>query len=384
MNSGNLLKNSGVCKICHLSTVHSAGDTRIFHKECMSLAKAGYSVYFVVTAEGNKEVNGVRIVPLPRVKNRILRISMKSGLALYKSFKVGACIYHFHDPELIPVGLILKLLGKKVIYDVHEDVPEQILSKDYLPSFLKGLLSRIFRNFEKLSVKAFDFVITATEAIKNKFVGRTDSVEAVKNYISLEYVREGFVNKSKKEVLDLIFIGVIYRERGIIEGLKALCLFPDLPVKFVLYGPVSDSFLSELRSIDSVGKLEYRGIIPYPEVIDKLLEADIGYLCDLPLKRHMEGLPVKLFEYMAAGLPVIASDFPIWRRIVEGYSCGVCVNPVDCRSIAMAIEYLCENPDLRKQMGLNGKKAIVEEFNWERESDKLVNIYRKLCGGKNV
>ena len=135
-------------------------------------------------------------------------------------------------------------------------------------SFLKGLLSRIFRNFEKLSVRAFDFVIAATEAIKRKFLRKISRVETVKNYISLEYVRKGSVDKSK-----------------------------------------SDS----------------RGL----------------QLC-------------------------------------------VCVNPVDCRSIAMAIEYLCENPDLRKQMGLNGKKAIVGEFNWERESDKLVNIYRKLCGGKNV
>jgi len=373
-------------RICHISTVHPAFNGRIFYKECKTLVEAGYEVYLIVTHNREEVIDGVHIIPLPERKGRFYRFFVKDWIALFKAIKVNAKVYHFHDPELIFVGLILKLFGKKVIYDVHEDVPEQILSKNYIPKFLKKLISSSFRIFENQSSKAFSFVITSTDAIRYKFLKYTSNVIDVKNYISVEYIKSKTQtqNKSDHNVLKVIFVGLIYEERGIIEGIKAMNLLSDLPLKFVLYGSIDKKFLLKLRNLDEAGKLEYRGIIPYAEVISRLKEADIGFICDCPLKRHMEGLPVKLFEYMAAGLPVIASNFPLWKQIVEKYNCGICVDPTDPRKIAETIEYLRENPEVRKQMGENGRKAILEEYNWEKESKKLLDVYSKILGGSNV
>jgi glycosyltransferase involved in cell wall biosynthesis len=364
--------------------VHPAFDARIFHKEAKTLTKAGYHVVLIAQHSKEEVVDGVKILALPEPRNRLERMTKVVWKLFRLALKEKADVYHFHDPELIPIGLVLKFFGKKVIYDVHEDVPEQILSKDYIPKFLKKLVSGSFKIFENYSSKAFSFVITATDAIACKFLKRTSNVISVKNYISGEYAKTKAQSKISHNVLKVIFVGGIYRERGIIEGIKAMNLLSDLPLKFILYGSVDKKILSELKSLDMMERLDYQGIIPYTEVADRLKEADIGFICDYPLKRHMEGLPVKLFEYMAAGLASIASHFPLWKEIVEGNHCGICVDPASPEQMAEAMKYLYENPSERRRMGINGRKAILEEYNWEKEAQKLLNIYSRIFGDKNV
>jgi glycosyltransferase involved in cell wall biosynthesis len=252
-------------------------------------------------------------------------------------------------------------------------------------TFLKKLISISFRVFENHSSKAFSFVITATDAIRCKFFKYISNVIEVKKYISMEYAKKGDARrKDNYNRLRMIFVGGIYRERGIIEGIKAMNLLPELSLKFILYGSVNNKFLLELKNLDELGRLEYQGIIPYAQVTNRLKKADVGFICDYPLKRHIEGLPVKLFEYMATGLPLIASNFPLWRQIVEKYNCGICVDPTKPKEIASAIRYLYENPKIGNQMGQNGRKAILGEYNWERESKKLLDVYSKILGDNNV
>jgi len=372
-------------KICMLSSVHPAFDTRIFYKEAKTLSMAGYNVTLIARNNKNEIMDGINIIALPKPKNRFTRIFYITWKIFKLALNQRADIYHFHDPELIFVGIFLRIFGKKVIYDVHEDVPEQILSKDYIPKFLKKLISISFRVFENHSSKAFSFVITATDDLRCKFFKYTSNVVEVKNYISMEYAEKGDARKKDNyNRLRMIFVGGIYIERGIIEGIKAMNLLPELSLKFILYGPVNNKFLLELKNLDELGRLEYQGIIPYTQVINRLKKADVGFICDYPLKRHIEGLPVKLFEYMAAGLPLIASNFPLWRQIVEKYNCGICVEPTKPKEIAIAIRYLYENPKIGNQMGQNGRKAILGEYNWERESKKLLDVYSKILGDNNV
>jgi glycosyltransferase involved in cell wall biosynthesis len=367
-------------KVCILSSVHPAFDARIFYKEAKKLVADGYDVTLIAQHTKDEIIDGIKIIALPKPKNRAERFLKLDYLTYKKTLKQKADIYHFHDPELLLWMVRLKKkTGACVIYDVHEDVPSQILSKEYIPRPFKELISIFFKFFEKFFSKNFDFIITSTDAIKDKFVKYNQNVISIKNYISVEHVRNSQIKvRGKMSNFKIIFVGGIYQERGIIEGIQAINLLQDLPIKFVLYGSADDRFLSKLENLDRLKKLEYRGIISYSEVIDKLIEADIGFLCDYPLKRHIEGLPVKLFEYMAAGLPVIASNFSLWKEIVEGNKCGICVNPLKPKEIAKAIEYLIENPEEAKNMGRNGRKAIVEKYNWENEGEKLSEVYKKL------
>jgi len=371
-------------KACILTSVHPPFDGRIFHKEAKTLVKAGYDVVLIAQHSKEETVDDVRIIPLPKPRNRFERMTRVMWKLFRLALKEKADVYHFHDPELIPIGLLLRLLGKKVIYDVHEDTPEQILSKEYIPKFLKKLISISFRIFENQSSKAFSFVITPTDAIRRKFLRYTPNVVDIKNFISVKYAKTDSQREINHNGLTVIFVGSIYQERGIIEGIKAMNLLPDLSLKFVLYGPVEDKFLLKLENLDKLERLEYRWTIPYTKIIYRLKEADVGFICDCPLKRHIEGLPVKLFEYMAAGIPVISSNFPLWKEVIKKYNCGICIDATNPKEIANAIIYLYRNPKIRRLMGQNGRKAVLEEYNWEKESKKLLDVYSRVLGNNNV
>jgi glycosyltransferase involved in cell wall biosynthesis len=97
-----------------------------------------------------------------------------------------------------------------------------------------------------------------------------------------------------------------------------------------------------------------------------------------PLPNHIDAQPNKMFEYMSAGLPIITSNFPLWKEIVEGNSCGICVNPLDPEEIGKAIEYIISHSNEAEKMGQNGKKAVLEKYNWQVEEKKLFEVYEEL------
>jgi len=368
-------------KICHLTSVHPRYDTRIFHKECKTLSNSGFDVNLIV-ADGKRDevVDKIKIYDVGKPKNRKERMFKTTSKIFQKALEVNADIYHFHDPELILIGIKLKKLDKKVIYDVHEDVPEQILSKDYVPKFFRIILAPSFNFLEKIFSKFLDYIVTSTDFIKNKFVKYNTNVIDIKNYVSMEYIKITTNTKKKQERTEfvLVFAGGIYKERDILEGVKACNILKELPIRFVLYGKIELNYFYEIKKIDTLGRLDYKGELPYEKVLMELAESDLGFICDYPKKRHIMGLPVKLFEYMAVGIPVIASNFPLWKMIVEENNCGICVDPTKPEEIAKAIEYLITHPDEAKKMGENGRKAVLEKYNWEMESEKLIDLYNKL------
>jgi len=372
-------------KVCILTSVHPAFDTRIFHKEAKTLSQAGYEVVLIAPHVTEDTVDGIKIIPLPKPKNRLARMLVSTWRILVLAIKQKGEVYHFHDPELIPAGICLRLLGKKVIYDAHENVPEQILSKIYLPLFMKYPISRIVRWIEDISAKIFDFTITATVPIENRFRKSTNKVIAIHNFPILSDFYSLDDNRAKKRKtnnsLNLIFLGEIYEERGLSEAIKAMNLLPQMEIRFLLYGVGEKYFLEKLRKLDKYNRLEYRGFIPYIQIKDALSEADIGYICDYPLKRHMEGLPVKLFEFMAFGLPVIAANFPAWGEIIKKNNSGIMVNPLSPEEIAGAIKYFSEFPETRVMMGRNGRDTIRQYYSWEEEGKKMLDVYTKILQG---
>jgi len=372
-------------KVCHITTVHSPFDGRIFHKECKTLAKAGYDVFLIAQHDREEIVDEVHIVHLPKAKNRFQRMLFLPFNALKIALKLKADIYHFHDPELLPIGVLLKLFtGKKIIYDVHEDYSKQILSKHYIPKAVRKEIAYLVKMLEYISSMFFEGIVTATDDILKNFSYHKRAI-SVRNFpIIGNFSNTIRIDNDSKDVFNLIYVGGLTEIRGIVQMVQALELVnSNKEVKLILCGKFELPDLEvKVRDLEGFGKVEYLGWVDSKKIPEILAKADAGLVCLHPISNYITGLPVKLFEYMFAKLPVIASNFPLWKEIVEGNNCGICVNPLDPEEIAEAIRYLIEHPDEARKMGENGRRAVLEKYNWEKESEKLLRLYEELLNDK--
>jgi glycosyltransferase involved in cell wall biosynthesis len=369
-------------KVCHLTSVHPAEDIRIFVKECQSLSNAGYDVSLVVANGHSRTKNGVQIIGVQAfAKNRVIRM-LKGTWQVYKKAKeLNADIYHFHDPELIPIGLLLKRKGKMVIYDVHEDVPEQVLSKQWIPKRLRRLISNIVKTVEKYASKRFDAIVTATPYINERFLRYNKNSVTVHNFPILNELLDHRNTATKKfDQANLIYIGGITKLRGIHEIAKAIEIVnKDMNVTLTLAGKFSpESLKDELEKTPAWNFINFVGWLTREEVKEYLSKSTLGLVILRPEPRYVVSYPIKLFEYMSAGIPVIASNFPLWKEIVERENCGKCVDPLQPNEIASAIKWFVNHPEEAKKMGENGRKAIEQKYNWEQESKRLLELYRTL------
>jgi len=375
-------------KICHLTSVHPPFDTRIFHKECKTLVEAGYEVVLIAKHQRDEVVDGIRIRALPEPKNRIERMTETVWKLYKKALAENADIYHFHDPELIPVGLLLKHKGKKVIYDVHEDVPRQILSKYWIPGPCRKFVAWAVEKTENLAARFLSAIVAATSAIAARFVSKNKNTFIVQNFPMLDEFknnvkhanenRENFSGRTRA----VVYVGGIAANRGIFEMVKAVELVAfKRDVRLFLGGKFETERLeNEVKAMPGWEHVEFLGWVGRREVAEVFSKSQAGLVLLHPEPRYMVAYPVKLFEYMSAGLPVVASNFPLWKEIVEGNGCGLTVDPLNPGQIAQAIEYLLEHPDEAKRMGENGQRAVLEKYNWEKEAQKLQALYEELLG----
>jgi len=365
-------------KIAHLSTVHKTFDTRIFLKECRSLAKAGYTMVFITSHEKNEVVNGVQIRALPRSRNRLDRMTRLSLHMLVAALRERADLYHFHDPELLPVGILLSLGGKRVIYDAHEDVPKQIQDKKWLKPWFRSSMSRLVAVLQKIASTTLSGIVTATPDIAKNFP--TAKTVVVKNYPlldELQYVeREG----TDHSLTNLVYIGGITEIRGAMEMLDAVAsLSEECPVRLRLAGPIHPPELeSRMRQHRGWKFCEYLGWLDREQINNLLATSDIGLVPLHPARNHIRSLPIKMFEYMASGLPVIASDFPLWREIVETSDCGILIDPQSPQAISEAVQWMIAHPHETAGMGRSGRKAIERDYNWQPEFENMHQLYRRI------
>lgn len=365
-------------KVCHLSSVHPPFDVRIFHKEVKTLAKAGYQVTLIVQHDHEEIVDDVRIVPLPKPKSRFERFIKTSWLLLKLALREKADVYHFHDPELMPTGLVLKCFGKKVIYDVHEDYGQKILSKLWIPFLLRRPTSWFFDVYENIASLFFDYIITADSHTNSKFMNRNKGVIA--NFPPLT-PPPPHDKKDSDNIFKLIYVGGISEDRGIRETIKALEYLnaENDQYEFHLLGPVSNPKLE--KDIRETKNVVYHGRVPWEQVLQHLLIADIGIVLLQPVPAYLycpgENI-LKLFEYMSVKLPIIISNFPKLESLITEVGCGVSVDPTNPEKISAQIKFLRDHPEVRKKMGNKGRQAFEGKFNWELESSKLIEIYQKV------
>ena len=363
-------------KIAHLTSAHPRYDTRIFAKEAVALANCGYEVSLIVAdGQGDEFKNKVYIYDVGRCGGRLCRITKSVRAVFKKGLELDCDIYHLHDPELLPIGLKLKKFGKKVIFDAHEDLPIQILSKPYLNKPILRALSFLVTGYQNYVCSRFDAVICATDFIKDKFLKVNPNSFTVKNYpIIGEFKNSCNWDRKQNEVC---YIGSISEVRGIKEIVKALEFLPN--VRLNLAGKFNDKELEkEVKSYKGWQQVNELGFLNRQEIAKVLERSKIGLVTLHPIPNYIDALPTKMFEYMLACIPVISSDIKLWKDIINSAKCGVAVNPKEPKEIAKAIEHILENEESAKKMGENGKKAVLERYNWEAEEKKLIEIYKKL------
>jgi len=364
-------------RIAHLTSAHPRDDIRVFLKECRSLAQHGHGVALVVAdGRGDEERDGVAIVDVGRSAGRLGRMLKATQRVYRKALELDADIYHLHDPELLPIGLKLKRRGKKVVFDSHEDVPKQILGKHYLHPWVRRILSWGFAHFEHYVCARLDGIVTATPHIRDKFLAINPRSVDINNFPMIDELESAVDWRDKAE--EVCYVGSIAQIRGVKELVSAMQL-TRTPARLNLVGGFVEAEVeAEVRKYPGWGKINAIGVQGRQGVREVLGRSVAGVVTLHPMANYLDSLPIKMFEYMSAGIPVIASNFDLWRTIIQECQCGLCVNPLNPAEIASAIDYLLSNADEAQKMGENGRQAVLSRYNWAQEETKLLGFYEQI------
>ncbi len=366
-------------RVLLLSTIHPATDPRIVLKIAPSLAEH-YQVYCCLpnTTKNNKAEN-ITTKGLPYFKNLALRILICHPLALLKSVLIRPKIVHIFVPELIPVALILQWFGATIIYEVQENLLKKFEIKTYNNSFL---FRNFWKLFDKIARKKFNFVFTE-HSYPTYYTDLRHDYEIIHNYASIDLINQHYKPRFRRTPPEFFYCGIISKERSFDIMLKAFSILnliiPDFKVN--LFGPVRISKL-ELMRIEGFEKLKHRlnfyGYTDFRVAIKKAEGATAGIALLKPVADYPESYTTKLFEYMAMELPVITSNFALYSDVIEDANCGFCIDPNSPEILAEKLLWLINNPNEAKNMGENGKKSAVLNYNWTKEMTKLLMFYKKL------
>lgn len=363
--------------ICQLSSGHSVGDERILHRMARTASQQGYRSAFVVPHDGKATCDGVTLVACPKTEvngARWRRWTASFDILLW-ALRSDGNLFQIHDPDMLPAGLILKLFGRRIIYDVHDDYEASF--KDRLRK--RGWLGRWFPSlwwwFERNTVRAFDGVVVADRHLAKKFARYNPVI--LGNYPRLDFTPAA--QADNEETFNLIYVGGVTRERGLEMALKALRLLPMQNLRLHIIGAGREPDLIEMLQADS--RVVMHGRIDWTELNRHYIRSHVGLALYQPLESfyYCPGEnAVKVIEYMAAGIPVLCSDFPGLRAFVEDAGCGVVVQPDDPQAIAAKIRQLAEDDNMRGRMGATGRRLFESEYNWEKHEHKLADLYRRI------
>lgn len=361
-------------RVTHVSSVHPWTDNRIHYRECASLAALGYDVTLVaVESRVDGTSSAVDVVVLPRLP-RLRRVVLGSFRAVRRALRTKAEIYHLHDPELVWAVPILRLMRKRVIFDSHEDLPMQVLSKQYVKPVARPFMKAAAHVVVAIARRS-NHIIAATETIAARFPA--DRTSIVHNYPPLREAELDAPLLSERPK-SIAYIGGIGEVRGAVQMIDALgsSAFPHewgLDLAGTMSGPLTE----RLERSPGWNKVRFHGQIRPEEARDLLLRTRVGLVLFQDTQAHRDSLPTKMFEYFAAGIPVIASDFPLWRSIVEEHECGLLVDQADPDSIAAAIARYNEDQDLLLRHAQNARRVAVNILNWSSEVPVLAAAYKR-------
>jgi glycosyltransferase involved in cell wall biosynthesis len=359
--------------------VHPTDDVRIFGKECRSLAMNGFDVTLIGPGDSDI-VEKVRIIGVPGARtNRRIRRMIESSIRLtLKVVGRRADIYHFHDPELIVMGIVLKAIGRRVVYDVHEDLPRGIMHKHWIRPQLRAVVASVMTAIEAIAGAAFDGIVAATPTIAARFPPRKTVL--IRNFPRVEEFAPVAGAAYCERPLQVAYVGLLDGTRGLFDMIEAAGRAKNGgPCPLVLAGrftTVDDEARS--RASPSWPRVAYLGWLDRAGIARVLSCVRAGIVVLHPVPSYVVSYPIKMFEYMAAGLPVIASDFPVFREILDGGACGLLVEPRDPAGLAGAIQWIFDHPAEARVIGERGRRRVETLYTWEAEESRLADFYRRL------
>lgn len=364
-------------RVVHLSTVHHDWDNRIINKECRALAQAGIDTHLVISAPEDRTTHGVHVHAI-RKRGRLGRLVGSQREAWLNLAGLKPDLLHIHDPELIPLAILWgRLRRRPVIYDAHEDLVKQLATKPWVSGRKGQVVHGVARWLLKLADRGCAAIVTATHPIAATFrhhrVGLGDRpVVVVQNlpwagdFPDADVVSNGPV---------AVYTGDLSEERGFSTMVGAVASIPG--AKLLLAGRALGTIGLDER-LTASEQVEYRGLVPPSELAEIIGHARVGLVCLKRLPNYENSLPTKVFEYMASGVPFLATDFPAWQELFGGYDAGVFVDTDDPAAVASALAELINDPGRCAELGANGRRAVQDRFGFENEAAKLVELVRSL------
>lgn len=369
--------------VCHIISGYFRNDARVFERQCKSLHNSSKKVC-ILTNDGEKEevLDGIKIFSC-RIffSNRIFVLLFATFQFFFKANKINADVYQIHSPELIFLGLIFKLKGKKIIYDAHEDLPRHILEKEWLfwlPIFFRKILGYCVEKYLIFALKRYDEVITPHHHVNQQFIEKKIRSSLITNFPIIKTSKKTSLNEYLCKDNVICYTGTVYSYSNQEEILQAINKIKN--IKYKVAGYFKPDHLKSLSKFKGYDSLEYLGRIPWNDLNDFYEKTSIGiviydYKLNLGDRLGTYGTN-KIFEYMEASLPIICTNFELWNKIVDDYKCGITVNPGDVNEIKNAIEFLIENKDLAYELGQNGRNAVENKFNWNLQEEDYLTIFR--------
>ncbi len=360
--------------VVHVSTVHQWNDPRILSKECQSLAKAGYKVGLIITDPQKDSMYGVDLIGLKRRRNRWFRMSLGVFEAFRKVHRSGASIVHFHDPELIPLGLIARLLGYQVIFDVHEDYVTSIKTVSRtIPRGLRGFFSAVYQLTIPVQKMAFNIII-AEEYYAETYPDATP----VRNFPDLSlFFDYQTKERSAPGTVRLIYSGNVTLARGACHHETLVNALPGASLTMV--GRCHADLVEGLQSNPQVSLPSDGSFVPFEDIVESYDKDWTAGLAIFPETDHYTRKALtKLYEYAAAGIPVVCSDFPVWKKLVEENGLGLCVPPDDVEAQKKAVLKLSKDKVLYEKFSRLGRQFAHETASWTNEAQTLIELYNQL------
>ncbi len=374
-------------RVCHVTSGHSPFDVRIFYKECQSLARAGYDVTVVAPTTTKKEeiVEGIQVLGISRPTRRRQRSRVWREI-IQAVRHLDPDIVHFHDPDLLLIAPLFR--PRKLIYDCHERNAAAMLTKPWLPGPLRRPLSHLVAVLEPALARLTTAIIVVDDSQLESFRDTGRPLVLVRNFPLVEGIPIREANPQDKAV---VHVGAHARTRGCDVMIEAFSwvLKTVSEARLWLVGPFNhrpyeQKIRDRIAQLGVGDAVTLVGEVAYPEALRWVARARVGLVAIQPVVQYQGGLPTKMLEYMAAGIPVVAGDIPITRRILGAVECGCLVEPSSPRDYADAIVYLLTHENQAVKLGARGREAVLRAYQWSTEQENLLGLYCAVQDGQEL